>query len=49
MICELATHGGMIKKADGLARLDITFNSDDFLWNLVEPEESRPRIRGPQI
>ena len=49
MMCELASHNKMIGSAGRWTWFDVTCNSDDFLWNSVEPEESGPRIRKTQI
>ena len=44
MMCGLASHNRMIESAGRWTWFDVTCNSDDFLWNSVEPEESSPRI-----
>ena len=49
MLCELASHNEMIGSAGRWTWFDVTCNSDDFLWNSVEPGESGPRIRKTQI
>ena len=49
MMLELASHNKMIGSAGRWTWFDVTCNSDDFLWNSVEPEESSPRIQKTQI